>query len=162
MIPIIDTNKSQTHLPIELRDYAHLSGTVLAFDFGEKRIGVAMGETITKIAHPLETIDAEQNEVKFAKIKALSIAWQPVLLVVGLPTHLDGTPHAMTMLAKKFAQRLAGRFDLPVTMMDERLTSDEAELMLKEQGVRGKNQKLSIDQVAAQLILQSYFDQLKS
>lgn len=155
-------DKSQTHLPIDQRDYRQLQGTVLAFDFGEKRIGVAMGETITKIAHPLETIDAEQNEVKFAKIKTLSIAWQPVLMVVGLPTHMDGTPHAMTHLAKKFAQRLEGRFKIPVTMMDERLTSDEAEMMLKEQGVHSKNQKISIDQVAAQLILQSYFDQLKN
>ena len=83
-------------------------GTVLAFDFGERRIGVAVGELELGIAHPLETIDAAANDARFARIAALLQEWQPVLLVVGLPLALDGTEHRLTALARKFAQRLQG------------------------------------------------------
>jgi putative holliday junction resolvase len=135
------------------------SGTVLAFDFGEKRIGVATGTANIRIAHPLETIHAETNDDRFARIATLLAEWQPSQLVVGLPTHIDGTEHELTRLAKKFAQRLNGRFNLPVAMMDERLTSAEAEERLREVGIRGRDQKAHVDAVAAQSILQSWFDQ---
>ena len=149
---------NQSHLPILERKYPDITGTVLAFDFGEKRIGVAVGETMLKTAHALTTIAAEENELKFAQIGQLIAEWRPSLLVVGLPTHMDGTPHGMTQLAKKFAQRLEGRFNLPVMMVDERLSSAEATQSLREAGVKGSKQKAMIDAVAAQSILQSYFD----
>jgi putative holliday junction resolvase len=153
---------SQSHLPILQRKYPDITGTVMAFDFGEKRIGVATGETILKTAHALATVDAEQNEVKFKQIGFLIAEWQPSLLVVGLPTHMDGEAHLMTQLAKKFAQRLEGRFNLPVVMIDERLTSAEASQSLRDAGITGIKQKAMIDAVAAQTILQSYFDGLTS
>jgi putative Holliday junction resolvase len=135
---------------------------VLGFDFGEKRIGIAVGETMLKLAHPLTTIQAEENAVKFAQIATLIQEWRPSLLVVGLPTYLDGEAHELTHLAKKFAQRLEGRFNLPVVMVDERLSSAEAAQSLRESGIHGIQQKAMIDQVAAQTILQSYFDHLST
>ena len=133
-------------------------GTALCFDFGEMRIGVAMGEHMLAIAHPLTTIEAESNDDKFAAIGALVKEWQPSVLVVGLPLSMDGEEHAMTLLSKKFARRLDGRFGIPVVMIDERLTSSEASQTLKEMGIGGRRQKPMLDQVAAQHILQSYFD----
>ena len=149
---------NQSHLPILERKYPDIIGTVMAFDFGEKRIGVATGETILKAAHALTTIAAEENEIKFKHIALLIAEWRPSLLVVGLPTHMDGEAHLMTQLAKKFAQRLEGRFNLPVIMVDERLSSAEAAQNLREAGIVGSKQKAMIDAVAAQSILQSYFD----
>ena len=137
---------------------ARNSGTVLAFDFGEKRIGVATGALETRIAHPLETISSELNDVRFARIAALIGEWKPVLLVVGLPFHLDGTEHDLTRLARRFSHRLNGRFNLPVELVDERLTSIEAESNLREAGITGRDQKPHIDAAAAQTILQSFFD----
>lgn len=132
----------------------------MAFDFGEKRIGVAMGETMLKVAYPLTTINAEENEVKFSQIAQLIQEWRPALLVVGLPMHMDGESHLLTQLSKKFAQRLEGRFNLPVVMVDERLSSVEAAQNLSAAGIKGVKQKAMLDAVAAQSILQSYFDRL--
>ncbi len=151
---------SQSHLPILERKYPDIVGTVLAFDFGEKRIGVAVGETLLKAAHPVTAIQAETNDAKFTQIAQIIQEWRPSLLVVGLPTHMDGTEHTLTHLAKKFAQRLEGRFNLPVTMVDERLTSVEAAQNLQAAGIKGAKQKNLLDAVAAQGILQSYFEQL--
>ena len=151
---------NQSHLPILERNYPDIAGTVMAFDFGEKRIGVATGETMLKVAHPLTTINAEENEVKFAKIAHLIQEWRPALLVVGLPMHMDGESHLLTQLSKKFAQRLEGRFNLPVVMVDERLSSAEAAQNLSAAGVKGIKQKAMLDAVAAQSILQSHFDGL--
>lgn len=137
-----------------------MQGTVLAFDFGEQRIGIAMGEHMLGIANPLTTIDNESNEIRFAEISALITEWQPQVLVVGLPLSDDGSEHAMTALAKKFARRLDGRFGIPVVMIDERFSSIEASQTLKEKGVKGRKQKPLIDQVAAHHILQSYFDRV--
>lgn len=133
-------------------------GTLLAFDFGERRIGVAVGDNLVGIAHPLQTIDAESNDIRFAAIGHLIAEWKPVRLVVGLPTHLDGTEHELTLLCKKFARRLEGRFNLPVSLVDERLSSAEASQNLKQAGIGGRKQKPMLDQVAAQLILQHYLD----
>ena len=151
---------SQSHLPILERSYPDITGTVIAFDFGEKRIGVAVGETMLKAAHPLITIEAEANDARFEAIGKLLAEWKPSLLIVGFPTHMDGTEHQLTQLSKKFAQRLEGRFNLPVMMLDERLTSAEATQLLKNSGIDIKRQKNMIDAVAAQVILQSYFDNL--
>lgn len=133
-------------------------GTVLAFDFGEKRIGVATGETLLGSAHPLTVIRAESNDERFAAIGKLIAEWRPEQLVVGLPTHVDGTPHEMTRLARKFAERLKKRFDLPVFMADERLSSLDAEARLRETGRNAKSAKPLLDAVAAQLILQTWFE----
>jgi putative holliday junction resolvase len=151
---------NQSHLPILERSYPDISGTVLAFDFGEKRIGVATGETMLKVAHPLTTINGEENEIKFTQIAQLVQEWRPALLVVGLPMHMDGEAHLLTQLSKKFAQRLEGRFNLPVIMVDERLSSAEASQNLSAAGIKGIKQKAMLDAVAAQSILQSYFDGL--
>jgi putative Holliday junction resolvase len=137
-----------------------LSGTVLAFDFGERRIGVAVGEHLIQSANPLTTIDDESNDVRFAHIQGLIQEWQPTLLVVGMPLSLDGSETEMTQLCKKFARRLNGRFNLPVALIDERYSSAEASQLLNETGIRGRAQKMMLDQVAAQTILRSYFDGL--
>lgn len=135
-------------------------GSVLAFDFGEKRIGVAVGEHQIGIAHPLVTIAAEANDERFRQIEALIAEWRPTLLIVGLPLSVDGGEHALTALSRKFARRLDGRFGLPVALVDERYTSAQASQSLNEIGIGGRKQKTMLDQVAAQHILQSYFDNL--
>jgi putative Holliday junction resolvase len=153
---------NQSHLPILERSYPDITGTVLAFDFGEKRIGVATGETMLKVAHALTTINAEENEAKFSQIANIVQEWRPSLLVVGLPMHMDGETHLLTQLSKKFAQRLEGRFNLPVVMVDERLSSAEASQNLSAAGIKGIKQKAMLDAVAAQSILQSYFDNIST
>lgn len=135
------------------------SGSVLAFDFGERRIGVAVGERGLGIAHPLETIDAAANDVRFARISALIEEWQPVVLVVGLPLALDGSDHHLTELARRFSQRLSGRFGLPVRLVDERLTSVEAGHQARDGGLDGRETKKHVDSLAAKLILETFFDE---
>ncbi|MDD2914648.1 MAG: Holliday junction resolvase RuvX [Gallionella sp.] len=134
-------------------------GTLLAFDFGTRRIGVAVGNTLLRSANPLLTIDDEKTDTRFAKIADLLAEWQPGALVVGLPSNDDGTPHELTALCRRFANRLKGRFNLPTILVDERYTSLSASTRLNEQGVHGKKQKALIDQYAAQQILQAYFDE---
>ena len=135
---------------------------MLAFDFGEKRIGVAVGDLGIRIAHPLHTIRAEANTTRFGEIEALIGEWQPVQLVVGLPMHADGTEHEVSRLARRFANRLEGRFGLPVTLVDERLTSREAESRMRESGATRAEIELSLDAAAAREILESYFANLTS
>jgi putative holliday junction resolvase len=134
---------------------AALSGTVLGFDFGERRIGVAVGETATRLAHGIETIEGEANEARFTRIAELVAVWQPSLLVVGRPRYPDGAPHPVATLAEKFARRLEGRFALPVRFVDESYTSVEAGSMVMG---RGRAAKGEIDRLAAQLIVQSFLD----
>ena len=136
-----------------------VQGTLLAFDFGAKRIGVAVGNSISGTAQPLTTLHGEQNEQRFAAIGSLISEWQPSALVVGLPCNDDGTPHEMTRLCRRFANRLKGLFDLPAILVDERYTSAAASTQLNEAGIRGIKQKPLLDQVAAQQILQAYFDE---
>jgi putative Holliday junction resolvase len=123
-------------------------GTVLAFDFGLKRIGVAVGEPELRTAHPLPAVS------DFFQVQKLIEEWKPAGLVVGLPTSAKGEPHAMTKQAEAFARRLERRFKLPVTRVDERYTSVEAERKL-----RGLKKK-AVDSVAAQLILEQYFGEI--
>ncbi len=127
-------------------------GTVLAFDFGTRRSGVAVGERETGTAHPLETIDAEDNQTRFARIGAMILEWRPVELVVGLPLSMDGTEHEMTLRCQRFANQLRGRYSLPVHFVDERLTSVDAEMSLREAG-GDRFDKAAIDALAAQRIL---------
>lgn len=137
-----------------------LASTAMCFDFGEQRIGVAVGEHLLASANPLTTIDNESNEVRFEAITKLVKEWQPKLLIVGLPLNLDGLETSVTQLCKKFARRLNGRFNIPVILIDERYSSVEASDKLNETGIKGRAQKAMLDQVAAQTILQSYFDSL--
>jgi putative Holliday junction resolvase len=132
---------------------------VLAFDFGTRRIGVAVGNTLLRIARPLTTIAAEANAARFAAVAALIGEWQPELLVVGHPVHADGVEHALTARAERFARQLEGRFGLEVLRVDERFTSVAAEDALAAAGFRAGARKAARDAVAAQLILQSWFDQ---
>jgi putative pre-16S rRNA nuclease len=133
-------------------------GTVLAFDLGLKRTGVASGELSIGIAHPLTVIEAGSTDARLTAIAKLVAEWHPVLLVLGLPTHADGSEHDMTRVAKNFAGKLESRFELPVFLVDERHTSTAAESDLHERGIHGKKNKALMDAVAAQLILQGFFD----
>jgi putative Holliday junction resolvase len=132
-------------MPEQATTAKHPARTVLAFDFGLKRIGVAVGEPELGTAHPLPAVAV------FSQIEKLVDEWKPASLVVGLPTSVQGAAHAMTKQAEDFARRLEKRFKLPVARVDERYTSVEAESRLK--GVKKK----AIDSVAAQLILEQYF-----
>ncbi len=135
-------------------------GTYLAFDFGEKRIGIAVGEWPLGMAHPLKTIRSERTDERFSAIAALIDEWKPVGLVVGLPVALDGTPHAMTARCTRFANQLRGRFRMTVDYADERLSSAEAEERLHESGYNARGAKEHLDAVAAQIILQSFFQRI--
>jgi len=119
--------------------------TVLAFDFGLKRIGVAVGEPELRTAHPLPAV------VGFAQIEKLVAEWRPARFVVGLPVREAGE-HPLARRVERFARRLRGRFRIPVERVDERFSSVEAESRLR--GVKRK----AIDSVAAQLILEQFFD----
>ena len=135
--------------------------TILAFDFGTRRIGVAVGNALTRVAHALTTIDGEVSAARFKAIASLIDEWRPDLLVVGRPLHADGSEHEMTARAERFARQLAGRFGLDVTRVDERFTTLAADSELAGAGVRGRRRRAARDAVAAQLILQSWFDETK-
>lgn len=132
-------------------------GAVLAFDFGERRMGVAVGELELRLAHPLETILAQSDAQRLDAAERLIREWQPVLLVVGLPRHLDGSEHELSGRCRNFAKRLRTRFGIETRLVDERLTSHAASMALAEVGVRGRRQKALLDQVAAQQILETFF-----
>ena len=134
------------------------SGTVLAFDFGLKRIGVAVGEALLGQARALTTIAAQDNDTRFERIGRLIAEWQPQRLVVGLPLALDGTEHEMTARCRRFAHQLEGRFGLPVELIDERFSSSEAESRLADLGLSWQARKREVDAAAAQIILQDYLD----
>jgi len=137
-----------------------MEGTLIGFDFGSRRIGVAVGETTTRIASPLGAIDAEANEARFEAIGRIVAEWHPAGFVVGLPRHSDGSEHAVARLAEKFGRRLEARYNVPVMYVDETLTSAEAEASLKHTRTRAGTRS-DVDALAATLILQSYLDELK-
>ena len=142
-------------------DRAHAE-TILGFDFGEKRIGVAVGNTVTSQAQALTTLHVESNAARLGAVEKLVNEWQPASFVVGQPEHSDGTPHEIAHLAKKFGNRLAEKFRLPVAYVNETLSSAEASSILGARGVKGIAQKAEIDAVAAQVILQSFLDERSS
>jgi putative Holliday junction resolvase len=121
---------------------------VLGFDFGIKRIGIAMGNTLTGQAQPLSVINAVDNATRFKVIGELIEQWRPAHLVVGEPRHPDGAEHDMTARARRFANQLNGRFNLPITLVDERYSS----------AVIPQKRGEVIDAKAAAIILQQYFD----
>lgn len=134
-----------------------MSLTLLGFDYGTKRIGVAVGQAVTHSVTPLTTLPNTNETPDWQAIGKLIAEWQPDKLVVGLPLHLDGSTQALTAKAQRFGNQLKGRYNLPVEMMDERLTSHEAESELAQR--KGKHVKTDIDALAAALILQSWLDQ---
>ncbi|ATG20587.1 Putative pre-16S rRNA nuclease [Ralstonia mannitolilytica] len=127
-------------------------GTLLAFDYGEKRIGVALGNTISRSARALETIPNRSVDFRFAQITRLVNEWQPVGFVVGMPVHPDGEEQPMIKLAKRFGNQLHGRYGLPVTWVDERYSSIAAQDAGASDDV--------LDAEAARIILQQFFDEL--
>ena len=136
-----------------------MEGTLIGFDFGSRRIGVAVGETSTRIASPLGAIEGEANDARFDAIGRIVDEWHPAGFVVGLPRHADGSEHAVAKLAEKFARRLEARYGVPVAFVDETLTSADAEASLKATRTRA-GRKSDVDALAATLILQSFLDEL--
>jgi putative Holliday junction resolvase len=134
-----------------------VSQTLLGFDYGTKRIGVAVGQDISRSVTPLTTLPSQNDKPDWDAISKLITEWEPDRLVVGLPLHLDGSVQPLTQKAQRFGNQLKGRYNLPVEMVDERLTSHEAEAELAARG--GKVAKADIDALAAALILQSWLDQ---
>jgi putative holliday junction resolvase len=130
--------------------------TLLGFDYGEKRIGVALGNSLTRSARPLVIVPNRNREYRFEAVGKLIAEWRPDALVVGLPMHPDGTPHEMTQLAKRFGNQLNGRFNLPVSWIDERYSSVEAKANIRA----GHGRADLLDAEAASIILQQYLDGL--
>ena len=123
--------------------------TIMAFDYGTKRIGVAVGNTVTCLGQPISTIAEPSSDAYFHKIEALLKEWRPNRLVVGLPCHPDGTPHEMSAKARRFGNQLHGRFQIPVDWVDERYTSAVLESDPKMRD--------NLDAQSAALILEQYF-----
>ena len=121
---------------------------VFGFDFGIKRIGIAMGNTLTGQAQPLAVVSAIDNAARFKQIGDLIEQWRPAQLVVGEPLHPDGAEHEMTLRCRRFANQLHGRYSLPVKLVDERYSS----------AVIPARRGEIIDAKAAAIILQQYFD----
>ncbi|MDX1810471.1 MAG: Holliday junction resolvase RuvX [Gammaproteobacteria bacterium] len=135
---------------------------ILGFDFGMKNIGVAVGQGLTKTATPLPPLKAQDGAPRWQEIQTLIDQWQPQLLLVGLPLHMDGAEQDVTRAARRFGNRLNGRFHLPVEWVDERLSSYEAEALISDLKNQGHSDKLSIDSVSAQLIVEQWFQQTNS
>lgn len=130
-----------------------ITGTVLGFDPGERRIGVALGNTVTLQASPLAVIDAQPRTARELALDGLVADWQPVALVVGWPTHADGASHERQSAAMRFANRLHARYRRPVWLMDEHGSSREADRMRLGRSARDYR-----DDAAAAIILQRWFD----
>ena len=130
--------------------------TILCFDYGSKSIGVAVGQSITQTANPIADLTAKDGIPNWDDINQLIHEWQPDLLLVGLPLNMDGSPSEMAVRAKKFANRLHGRFGLPFAMADERLSSFEAKGEILQQTGSRDFKNHHVDSLAAVFILQSW------
>ncbi|WP_110458534.1 Holliday junction resolvase RuvX [Shewanella algidipiscicola] len=134
--------------------------TVLGFDFGTKSIGVAIGQQITGSATPLTSIKANDGIPKWEEIGALIEEWKPDIIVVGLPLNMDGSEQEMTQRARKFANRISGRFGVKTATQDERLTTADAKARLFEMGGFKALSKGQVDSMSAVLIIESYLENL--
>ena len=133
--------------------------SILAFDFGLARTGVAVGNKLTGIATPLCILQSINTKPDWVRISQLITEWRPKILVVGIPKHLDGRSSNMTLRAEKFSRQLEGRYNLPVETIGEQLSSLEAEQRLKQARQAGRKKKVvkgEIDQLAAAIILESW------
>ncbi len=135
------------------------SDILLGFDFGMKRIGVAVGQTVTKTARPLTTIPAIEGKPQMQILTKLIKTWHPSALIVGIPLNMDGTEQNTTLAAREFAEFLRTQFRLTVHEIDERLTTKAARENIFEEGGYKALQNGQIDAVAAQLILQNWLTQ---
>ena len=129
---------------------------ILGFDFGMKRIGTAVGQTLTRSATPLKTLNAKEGIPAWNEVADLIHIWRPHILVVGLPLNMDGSEQAITKAAKKFGQALRERFSLPVESIDERLSSVDARARLYAEGGYRGIRKGDIDSFAAQVIVETW------
>lgn len=134
------------------------SRTILAFDFGTKSIGVAIGQEITGTARALTSFKAQEGIPDWQNVEKLLSEWQPDLVVVGLPLNMDGTEQPLTARARKFANRLHGRFGVAIALHDERLSTVEARADLFERGGFRALDKGSVDAASAVIILESWFE----
>lgn len=132
--------------------------TLLAFDFGTKSIGVAIGQQLTGTARPLMALKAQDGTPDWNRIEALLKEWLPDRVVVGLPLNMDGTEQPLTARARKFANRIHGRFGVQVDLHDERLSTVEARAELFERGGFRALNKGSVDSLSAVIILESWFE----
>lgn len=135
-----------------------MSQTVLAFDFGTNSIGCAVGQSITGTAQGLAAFRAQDGIPNWEEIEKIIKEWQPDQLIVGLPLNMDGSEQALTLRAKKFANRLHGRFGIPIALHDERLTTVEARSEIFERGGYKALKKGKVDSISACLILESWFE----
>jgi putative Holliday junction resolvase len=135
--------------------------TLLGFDFGVRRIGVALGNTLTGTARALETLDSVPVDRRFARIGALIREWRPDRLVVGRPLDEEGAVTETTRRAERFANQLRGRFGLPVEAVDERFSSREAQAIIATAGGR-RGERDDVDDVAAAVILEQYLHALRA
>ena len=133
--------------------------TIIAFDFGTKSIGAAIGQEITGTARPLTSFKAQEGSPDWQKVEKILKEWQPDLVVVGLPLNMDGTEQPVTAQARKFANRLHGRFGIQIALHDERLSTVEARAHLFDRGGFKALDKGSVDAASAVIILESWFDQ---
>lgn len=133
-------------------------GNILGFDFGTKRIGVAVGQLITASATPLNTISAEQGKPDWNMLDKIIQEWQPIALVVGIPLNMDGTPQTISKQAQHFAQELQQHYNLPVYTADERLTTRAAREQIFETGGYRALNKHQVDSIAAQIILAAWLE----
>lgn len=134
------------------------SHTFLSFDFGTKSIGVAIGQRLTGTARPLNALKAQDGIPDWNRIEALLKEWQPERVVVGLPLNMDGSEQPLTARARKFANRLHGRFGVQVDLHDERLSTVEARAELFERGGFRALSKGNVDSLSAVIILESWFE----
>ncbi|WP_432697256.1 Holliday junction resolvase RuvX [Marinobacterium sp. YM272] len=130
---------------------------VMGFDFGTGRIGVAIGQSITATASPLEPVSARDGKPDWTSLDALIADWQPATLVVGLPLNMDGSISDMARRARKFANRIQDRYQLPCFLIDERLTTAEAKRIHLEAGGGTNFKQESVDGIAARLLLEDWF-----
>lgn len=130
---------------------SHSCLQALGFDFGTRRIGVAVGQTVSATASPVATVPALKNQPDWKALSALVETWEPDVLVVGMPSRVDGSEHEMAAPIQRFIRQLEGRFRLPVHVVDERLSSREAQHRLAAQG-----RDQPCDAVAAQVILETW------
>lgn len=135
-----------------------MAQTILAFDFGTNSIGCAVGQSITGTAQGLPAFKAQDGIPNWDQIGKVISEWQPDLLVIGLPLNMDGTEQPLTQRAKKFANRLNGRFGIPIALHDERLTTVEARSEIFERGGYRALKKGKVDSISACLILESWFE----
>lgn len=132
--------------------------TLLGFDFGTRSIGVAIGQEITGSAQPLRALKANDGVPNWDEIEKLLKEWQPDLVVVGLPLNMDGTEQPLTQRARKFANRIHGRFGVALELQDERLTTTDARARLFERGGYRALEKGMVDGISAMLILESWME----